>query len=162
LVGSIALVVTAIGVLGALFSLRQSYRERLRQFESMYVQRYWSILDRLSMDAMKATETAELTEADNHAIRSYLFLCEDELEMRKNGYICDSTYKLWADGIRSQLRQPLFAKVWAEVESESKGEGSFSFIHLGRLMDNSVEVSDPLRMSWPRRELRGLAGFRGV
>jgi hypothetical protein len=36
---------------------------------------------------------------DEKAIRSYFFLCEDELEMRASGYISDNTYKIWTDGI---------------------------------------------------------------
>jgi hypothetical protein len=46
LIGDIALIVTAIGVVGVVLGLRQNYRERLRQFEAMYVERYWMILDR--------------------------------------------------------------------------------------------------------------------
>ena len=44
MVGDIALFITAIGVLGAVLGLRQSYLERLQQFEAKYVDRYWSIL----------------------------------------------------------------------------------------------------------------------
>lgn len=101
MVSEIALIVTAIGVLGAVIGLRQSYRERLRQFEAMYVQRYWTILDKLSVEALKGSHPDEISEGDEKAIRGYLLLCEDELEMRKNGYIADSTYELWADGISS-------------------------------------------------------------
>lgn len=43
MVADIALIVTAIGVLGVVLGLRQNYRERLRQFETRYVERYWSI-----------------------------------------------------------------------------------------------------------------------
>jgi len=35
MLGDIALVVTAVGVFAAVYALRQSYRERLRQFEAM-------------------------------------------------------------------------------------------------------------------------------
>jgi hypothetical protein len=46
-------------------------------------------------------------------------LCEDELELRKDGYIADSTYELWADGMRSQLEQPIFKNVWQHVQKEA-------------------------------------------
>jgi hypothetical protein len=49
----IALFITAIGVLGVVVGLRQSYLERLQQFEEKYVERYWKILDRLSLDALR-------------------------------------------------------------------------------------------------------------
>ena len=96
----IALIVTALGVIGVMFGLRQSYRERLRQFESLYVERYWKILDQLSLAALKAPYAASLSPEDEKAIRNYILLCEDELQMRQSGYISDSTYTVWADGMR--------------------------------------------------------------
>jgi hypothetical protein len=104
-VADIALVVTAIGVLGGVYGLRQSYRERLRQFEAMYVSRYWTIQDRLSLDALKGSDPKTIGHSDEHAIRAYLLLCEDELEMREAGYIGDGTYTLWAAGMSQQLTQ---------------------------------------------------------
>jgi hypothetical protein len=35
MVSDIALIVTAIGVLGVVYGLRQGYRQRLRQFEEL-------------------------------------------------------------------------------------------------------------------------------
>jgi len=64
----IALIVTAAGVLAAVFGLRQSNRERQRQFEAMYVQRYWSILDQLSLDALAGSPKDPPSEADLKAI----------------------------------------------------------------------------------------------
>jgi len=87
LIGDIALIVTAIGVLGVVLGLRQNYRERLRQFQGMYVERYWMNLDKLSIDALSGSFPDKITEDDDKAIRSYILLCEDELEMRENGYI---------------------------------------------------------------------------
>jgi hypothetical protein len=115
MIADIALCVTAAGVIAAVFGLRQSYRERLRQFEAMYVQRYWSIIDRLSLGALASATAAHPDDGDEKAIRAYLLLCEDELEMRARGYIADGTYWIWADGIRGQLRQPMFEGVWKEV-----------------------------------------------
>jgi hypothetical protein len=125
-VGDIALVVTAIGVLGAVFGLRQSYRERLQQFEAMYVGRYWAIQDRMSLDALKGSDPKIISHADEQAIRAYLLLCEDELEMRQAGYIGDGTYILWAAGIRQQLTQPMFARIWHQIQNET----TFPYDHL--------------------------------
>jgi hypothetical protein len=156
-VADIALVVTAVGVLGAVYGLRQSYRERLRQFEAMYVQRYWSILDQLSLDAVSGSAPAQIREGDERAIRAYIILCEDELEMRANGYIGDSTYRVWADSICEQLRQPMFAQIWNQVCKES----TFPYSHMKCLLKER-EAYDPCQMASWRRRLRGLAGIRGV
>jgi hypothetical protein len=163
MVSDIALIVTALGVVGVMFSLRQTYRERLRKFEEMYIQRYWKILDQLSLDALKGSDPPRIDAADEKVIRSYLFLCEDELEMRQHGYISDDTYKVWADGMRDQLLQPIFANTWKQVHEEAKAHRTFPYEHLRHLL-NSADSStgDPLTMSPLRRRVRGLAGLRGV
>ena len=162
MVSDVALIVTAVGVLGAVIGLRQSYRARLRQFEAMYVQRYWKILDELSLEALRGAPLGKIGEADEKAIRSYILLCEDELELRKNGYIADSTYELWADGMRSQLEQPMFKNVWQHVQKEATGPGAFPYRYLREVESLGTKDGDPLQISAPRRWLRGLRGPAGV
>ena len=158
MLSDIALTVTAIGVLGVVYGLRQSYRERLRQFEAMYVQRYWSLLDRLSLDALSAQSLACISHDDQKVIRAYINLCEDELEMRRHGYIADATYILWADGIRGQLSQPMFGAVWKQVLEE---EHAFRYKYLSELLQRG-EGYDPSGIPLWWRQLRGLAGPRGI
>lgn len=159
MLADIALCVTAVGVIAAVFGLRQSYRERLCQFEAMYVQRYWSILDLLSVDALSSSAAGHPGQADEKAIRAYLLLCEDELEMRARGYIADGTYRIRADGIRSQLSQPMFEHVWHKVS----GEAAFPYEHLVALCGSQEGQSyDPLSAGLLWRWMRGLAGIRGV
>lgn len=43
-------------------------------------------------------------------IRNSILLREDELQMRRNGYISGSTYRVWAEGMRDQLNQPMFIR----------------------------------------------------
>jgi len=150
----IALIVTAVGVLAAVFGLRQSNRERLRQFEAMYVQRYWSILDQLSLQALAGSTKDLLGESDEKTIRAYLFLCEDELEMRGRGYIADTTYKIWAEAAVTQLQQPMFRAVWEQVLKES----TFPYEHLHALCSQPKSY-DPITLGFVRRWLRGLTGI---
>lgn len=139
MLADIALTVTAAGVLAAVFGLRQSNRERLRQFETMYVQRYWSILDQLSLHALSGSAKDPLSETDLKAIRSYLLLCEDELEMRGRGYISDATYRIWAGGAVMQVKQPIFQAVWEQVLKEP----TFPYEHLKALYSQGKSY-DPL------------------
>jgi hypothetical protein len=44
-VQAVASVVTAAGIVIAVIGLRQAQRQRLRQFESLYVKRYWDLMD---------------------------------------------------------------------------------------------------------------------
>lgn len=163
MISDIALIVTAAGVLGVMFGLRQSYRERLRQFEALYVERYWKILDQLSLDALKGSRSVHVNGEDEKAIRGYILLCEDELQMRRNGYISDSTYLVWADGMLGQFCQPMFKHVWIQVQQEATDHHSFPYEHLNRLLSAAnSDAGDPLSMSPTRRKLRGLAGLGGV
>jgi hypothetical protein len=163
MVSDIALIITAIGVVGVVLGIRQSYRERLRQFEARYVERYWKILDLLSLNALRGSCPDVIIDDDNRAIRSYILLCEDELEMRKNGYIADSTYDLWADGIYSQFQQPMFGKIWEQVKEEAVQNNAFRYVHLRQLLDDKdPSVYDPLMIAHWRRRIRGLAGLSGV
>lgn len=153
MIADIALIVTAVGVFAAVLGLRQSNRERLRQFEAMYVQRYWSILDQLSLDVLAGSSKSHPSEADLKAIRAYVFLCEDELEMRGRGYIADTTYKIWTEAAVTQLQQPAFHAVWEQVLKES----TFPYKHLRALC--SQPNYDPLVLGFARRWLRGLTGI---
>lgn len=168
-----SLVVAIIGVVGLLFSLRQAYRARLRQFEEKYVERYWSILDSLSLAALIISD--QLPDHDDEkTIRKYIFLCEDELQMRKNGYISDETYYEWSDGMLDQLKQPMFKEVWDRIQDEANQHkrGVFAYENLRNLLDATSEKgtwdiealrrADPLKQLATVRTIRGLKGITGV
>lgn len=157
MIADISLVVTAVGVLGAMVSLRQSYLERLRQFELKYIDRYWAIIDRLSFRALSVSD-ADPTEDEERAIRSYFYLCEDEFDMRRHGYISDDTYWIWAPGIRTQLQQRMFSTVWKKIDKEARDEHGHRFVNLHALL--AEENFDPLSMSVPAKYVRGLIGIR--
>jgi hypothetical protein len=155
----IALFITAAGLIGALFGLRQNYRQRMRQFEEMYVQRYWTIIDRCSLAAMSSNPQSQLTESDEKAIRAYIRLCEDELEVRAEGWISDNAYRIWALSIRMLMKLPMFVQVWQRVNKQSV----FPYQHLGKLLTADDDAMyDPCPMGFLRRWLHGLAGIHGV
>ena len=153
MVTDIALVVTAIGVLGVVYGLWQNYRQRLHQFEELYVQRYWDLLDKFSLEVLKGSSVEPIAANDERAIRSYFFLCEDELEMRAKDYISDSTYATWVAAILEQMKQPMFG----EVLSQLRKEDAFPYEYLNQLLDKGKSY-DPCQMPRLGRWLRGLAG----
>jgi hypothetical protein len=53
MIQDIATIVTAVGVFVAVLGLRAAQRQRMRQFETLYVQRYWSLMDGLSLDVLR-------------------------------------------------------------------------------------------------------------
>ena|ERR1700729_3827239 len=114
-------------------------------------------MDRLSLDALSNAACTEPDQADERIIRAYLLLCEDELGMRKQGYIADAIYEIWAGWMRAQLSQPMFATVWRKVTSES----SFPYGNLKALCDSDKRY-DPLKAGRALRWVRGLSGPGGV
>jgi hypothetical protein len=70
-----------------------------------------------------------------------------------------STYGMWADGIREQLRRPMFKETWSEDAEEVKEHRTFPYEHLRKLLDEpDSDAGDPL----VKRRLRGLTGLGGV
>lgn len=118
--------ITALGVIVAIvsliLSLRASKRQRQRQFEAMYVQRYWVLMDRLSLDAYRGIGGDELSDEDQRAILAYFRLCEDQLEVRQNSWISDSTWNIWSGGMLDQIRRWPYKHVWAWVDEEAKSK----------------------------------------
>jgi hypothetical protein len=167
-------VVAVVGVAGLLFSLRQAYRARLRQFEEKYIERYWDILGKLSLPALSISDQSPGSD-DERAIRSYIFLCEDELQMRKNGYISDSAYYEWSSGMVDQFKQPMFREVWGRIKEESgerQKQGAPPYENLTCLLDETMDKdtlgieiwkkADPLAQDPLVRTIRGLKGITGV
>jgi len=161
----IATIVTGIGILIAVWQLRDSKVQRVRQFEDFYIQRYWSLMDELSLSALKSmlslangAPTADFEDDDLRAAYSYLVLCEDEAELRRGGWISDVTWSLWRDYIASQLKRPPFDHAWNEIRLDREPGSPRPFEHLRALSAAHSEGRgyDPCSLRVSRRWLRGL------
>ncbi len=72
---------TLLGVLAAVFQLSQVRKQRIREFEDLFVVRYWAIMDRLSVEGLECIppeDRSVVSCADRAAVLSYLRLSEDE------------------------------------------------------------------------------------
>jgi hypothetical protein len=129
----IAWVATAVGVILVARSIRVANLQRRRQFETIFVQRYWALIDQLSLDAQKGRQPplvevddltatpwhSQIKETDRRVVRSYLRLCEDELELRQEGWISRETWAIWQTGIAAQLERWPFKPIWCEVDQQT-------------------------------------------
>jgi hypothetical protein len=160
MISDIALIITAVTAAGAVFALRQSYRQRLHQMEAMYVQRYWSISDRFSLAVLnRCPPDSDISEADEKAIRAYIRLCEDELEVRARGWIGDTAFSFWKKAICIQMGLPAFSSVWRRVYAEEKS----LYGRMGALLETDEGRGyDPLGLPTWRRWMHGLTGIRGA
>jgi len=166
----VATIITGLGVLFAVWQLREAKIQRLRQFEDLYIQRYWTLMDALSFPALRemligwpAASTEGLApdpeESDLRAGYAYLILCEDEAELRAAGWVTDATWRLWCTYIAGQVERHPFAVAWAEVRASVPDGTGRDFQHLRSIVDHASRESqyDPCQMSRPKRLLRGLA-----
>jgi hypothetical protein len=122
LLGWAALITAAtslVAIVAAVVQITQLRKRRRRDFEDLFVQRYWSIMDRLSLAAVESNGPADgaVAAEDRLAVMAYLRLCEDELDLRTQRWVSADTWELWRLGIASQLRRWPFDAVWTEVSA---------------------------------------------
>lgn len=147
---TVASMITAIGVVFGGVSLRNSQLQRHRQFESLYVQRYWTLTDRFTCKIVFGCGGEELSPEEEALVLAYLRLCEDQLEMRQLGWITKHTHRAWVKGMLLQLEQRPFAEVLASYPNEDRGPSRFELLRdIGRR-------PDPVRASAPVRWIRGV------
>lgn len=115
-----------VGVGAAILQLGSLRKQRRRSFEDFFVERYWKIMDDLSLEAVKGEEAEDkpVSRPDEKAILAYLRLSEDEWDLRAKGWISTSTWNLWSGGMKDQLVRWPFKKVWQHAcdREEALGE----------------------------------------
>jgi hypothetical protein len=146
--------VTMVGVLAAVLQLGSLRKERRRAFEESFVQRYWKIMDDLSLAALKGTPPPEaaVTPGDEKAVIAFLRLSEDELDLRARGWISAGTWVLWWEGIRNQLHRWPFDEVWRDVcaREDQEESGEYSMLRAARDKIRTRTDHDPAPGMWRR------------
>lgn len=132
-------VATVIAVGAAFLQLIGARAAKHRDFENLYVQRYWNLMDRFEGNPWTATSVDDLIESDRSRVSAYLQLCEDELDLRRNGFISTKTWGIWVDGMKSQCARPAYKDALNAID-ENELPALRDFI------DN--ENLDPLKMNW--------------
>lgn len=94
---AITSVVTAVAVVFAVQQVVLHNRQTHRDFESMYLQRFWEVDDRKSEALCSPEEFRAINiEASHHA---YLNLSNDQVSLRRLGRITDGTWRFWEEEI---------------------------------------------------------------
>jgi hypothetical protein len=142
MIQDVAAIATAVGVLVGALSLLGSWRTRVRQFEALYIQRYWELMNELSLVALSGDASHGVVASDEKTVRAYFRLCEDEIELKKKRWFSKRAWDVWEEGMIHQLRRWPFCEVWSKVKADTPGE----FQWLRSLMDNqdaSVSAAHP-------------------
>lgn len=88
--GLVASSATALALVVAVVQLHYQGRLAKARFEEDLVRRYWDILDRLSLDALRGG-TSEPTETDLRATHAYFKLADEQIWLHSRGKIREST-----------------------------------------------------------------------
>lgn len=126
----IGVFVAAVGVFAAWMQVRALGQQRTRDFENLFVQRYWKIMDDLSLKAVECTkpDAGVVSSSDKKAVIASLTLSQDELDLRVQRLISADTWELCRVGLTTHLRPGPFDVVWDEVRDRESGavDGRFS------------------------------------
>jgi len=119
-----ASLVTAVGVIVATTQLWLSRSSAQSSFEDSLAKEYRELIRLVPVDVLLGREfDRELAGSNYNAVRelifNYLDLTNEQVFLRKKRRVRKSTWHEWADGIRTNLRLPLFKSVWDEIKKES-------------------------------------------
>jgi hypothetical protein len=143
---------TFIAVVFAAWQILFHARQMHRDMELFYVGQYWKIMSRMSPEWRVANFTGEPpTLEDQRLVLEYIQLCDDEIQLRKEARVTDSTWKLWNDAIAFSLTRAAFAQA---LEDPSAG-GMYSHVR-ALLSSPTPHTYDPLKRSVFWRRLHGL------
>lgn len=132
-------VVTAGSIIFAVWQIVSQTRQMHREFEALYVQRYWSLMDRRSAGFERGLKPGK---SDQIVIHQYLQLCEDEIDPRGLGRATDETWSFWEMSIRSQASEPAYrAALYGSVN------GQRDFPVGGHVISLSADSSSPCARS---------------
>ncbi|GAA5228426.1 hypothetical protein GCM10025778_29600 [Paeniglutamicibacter antarcticus] len=143
-------ILTGIGVLAIGWQIIGERNARHREFENMYVQRYWDISSRMPSRFVHGHVDYVPNNAERNALCDYLLLCEDELDLREQGFITDQTWHIWMSGIVFALRDPQLIKL-------AQGFPSERLDNFKALIEDPRIEFDPLKRTKLRRWWTGLS-----
>nr|WTB31162.1 hypothetical protein OG781_18215 [Streptomyces sp. NBC_00830] len=155
-VAAIGQAVVALAVAFGVFGLRQSRKLRIIAYEDRFEERYWSLMERLSLQALKGAvqpDARVCTDDDRLAVRSYFRLCETQLNVRAAGWITDATWKVWGQGITDRMHRFPFDEGWDEIVANPRADRLYR--RLRQFVDGG---SDPCPLPRRKRWWRGLTG----
>jgi hypothetical protein len=138
-------VATAIGVSLAYWELRRSEKQRRTDFEDGFPREYRQLTQDLPVKALLGEPLdSDESAAARSAFFRYVDLCNEQVFLRQNNRISETTWRSWCGGIASNLRLPAFKSAWEEFKVKTD-----SFAELRRLEEAGFN-EDPIQ--WGRRE----------
>ena len=143
--------VTALAIIMAVWQVTYHARQMHRDLETEYVKQYWDIVKSTSDEWRSGNFLGSpVTPKDTRAIADYLQLCEDEIELRRNARVTDSTWKMWSGAISSMLKIEHFRSALSRTPNDIFRELK------AMASDPTPEDFDPLKKGLLWRRFHGL------
>lgn len=138
-------IITAIAAIGIVLQLVLNNKQMHRDFETLYLQRFWSLQDEIQQQHLKSTTVPP------YVIRKYLELTEDQIALRAHARITSHTWQLWAPDIYRQC-------ITEPYSSTLDNEPIDRFQNIRTLIQETKINStyDPLKYSRIRKFFAGL------
>jgi hypothetical protein len=113
-------IVTAFLVAIAVRHLRLTRELAQLSFEDSLNKEYRSLAMEIPVDVLLGMKVSEDTFPKiREYIYNYIDLCNEQVFLRKKDRITTATWWEWAEGIRSNLENPIFLRVWSEIKEAS-------------------------------------------
>jgi len=130
---------TALAVLVAAWQVHKNTQQARTDFEDELSREYREVARSIPVKAHLGKQLGEEEfEQAFQMLYQYIDLTNEQIFLRMNGRVCKTTWKNWAEGIKSNLSRPAFAKAWAYIKEGAVG----SFDELRRL-EKSGFAADP-------------------
>lgn len=143
--------ISALAIAFVVVQITTHNRQMHHDFEAMYLQRFWSLMERRSLNFAASRGRKRLSRTDLRTVHDYLELSNDQVELRRHGRVTDQTWRIWAPDIVRFVSQPVIWRVLEESEPQR-------YIDLRELLARwpSDPAWDPCSFGRFRRWARGL------
>jgi hypothetical protein len=133
-----ASVATAISVILLLYQIILNGRRATTRFENELVGEYRNVMNELPLEALLGEKLSKYEYEQNLSeFYRYIDLSNEQIFLRQEKQVSESTWENWRQGIESNFSKPAFRKAWCEVKQRSD-----SFCEL-RKLENEDFDTDP-------------------
>lgn len=141
-VRTLALLLTAGGVIAAFVQISQTRKVAVAEFENGLYKKYRAIIKDIPVTALLGHDSErDLRDDELNQLYHYIDLCNEQVFLRQIERIGPEIWQNWCSGIEGNLRRAAFRKAWERIKRESHGD----FAELRRQEESGFE-DDPA--SW--------------
>ena len=115
-IDSLALYMTFLGLLAAIYQLRQNFLQQRTIFEDSISKDYRDIIQRIPYKALIGEELG-LSEANavHNEVYNYMDLCNEQIYLRRSNRVSKKTWDNWQEGMSTNFGLKAFNDTLIEV-----------------------------------------------